>query len=373
MTAATDKKVTSTAFRLTAPGVFQKQTLQHILKENDVEVEPYLASVCHADLRYFTGNRRKEALEAKLPMALFHEGLAIVKHSLHPDFKQGDRVVIVPSIPGYVLNNHSKEECCDSCKGGGYDNYCSDGVFLGSGYDGIGQSNLVIGGENLVHVPENLDDDIAIMAELCSVSLFAINLIEELTTSNSQKVAVFGDGPVGYLTAAALHFIYQVPKENLLIFGAIPEKIEQFESFATTALVHDYDFASEKGVKTVFECTGGKFSSSAINQAIDLLDTAGNLVLMGVTEELVPINTRDILEKGIRLVGSSRSTTKEFQQLMDAFLDEDYQNALLKLIPEKRVPVRTIEDLTSAMEDAAQHKGWKKTYLSLEWESKNNQ
>lgn len=362
-----EKTISSTAFRLTAPGVFEKEVIEHSLQENDVVVEPYLASVCHADLRYFTGNRRKEALAAKLPMALFHEGLGIVTESHHANFKKGDRVVIVPSIPGYVLQNKPKEQCCKNCQDGGLSNYCLESEFLGSGYDGIGQSALVIGGDNLVHVPAQLEDDVAVLAELCSVSLFAINSTEKLTSTHSQKVAVFGDGPVGYLTAAALHFIYGVSKENLLVFGAIQEKIEQFDSFATTALVHDYDFKSASGVKTVFECTGGQFSSSAINQAIDLLDTEGNLVLMGVTEELVPINTRDVLEKRIQLIGSSRSNVGEFQQLMDAMLNEGYQNVLRKLIPEQHTSIESVSDLTKAMEETAQHKGWKKTYISFNW------
>lgn len=362
--------VQSTAYRLTKPGVFDKQIIEHPVQENDVVVEPYLGSVCHADLRYYTGNRRKEALDKKLPMALFHEALAIVKDSRHPDFSQGDRVVVVPSIPGYVLNNQLKSACCANCENNGDDNYCLNGVFLGSGYDGAGQSRLVMGGANLVHVPEELEDNIAILAELCSVSLFAINLIgENLTTNVSQKVAVFGDGPLGYLTAAALRFIYQVPKENLQVFGAIPEKIAEFEDFATTALVDEYDFKKETGINTVFECTGGKFSSSAINQAIDLLDIQGNLVLMGVSEELVPMNTRDILEKGIRIYGSSRSTVKEFKQLMKAFTNPEYQAVLSKLIPDEHFDITSAEDLNEAMEADAKDKGWKKTYLSFAWQN----
>ena len=367
MSNSIEKSISSVAFRLTAPGIFEKETIQHSVKKNDVVVEPYLASVCHADLRYFTGNRRKEALAEKLPMALFHEGLGIVKESYHPNYKAGDRVVIAPSIPGYVLNNKTKEECCKNCRDGGLSNYCLESEFLGSGYDGIGQSNLVIGGDNLVRVPDELEDDVAVLAELCSVSLFAINSTESLTSTHSKKVAVFGDGPVGYLTASALHFIYGVAKEDLLVFGAVQEKLDQFDSFATTALVFDYNFKDESGVKTVFECTGGQFSSSAINQAIDLLDTEGNLILMGVTEELVPINTRDVLEKRIRLIGSSRSNVEEFQQLMDAMLNEGYQNALRQLIPESYSSIETVSDLTKAMDETAAHKGWKKTYLSFNW------
>src|SRR5699024_9192236 len=218
--------------------------------------------------------RRPEALAEKLPMALFHEGLGIVHKSRNSKFKVGDRVVIVPSIPGYVLNNTTKDNCCTHCREGGHPNYCLEGEFLGSGYDGAGQSKLVISGDNLVRVPDELSDDIAILAELCSVSVFAINLVKKLLNviKNDKKIAVFGDGPVGYLTAATLHFIYEVPKEHLIVFGAVQEKLDEFASFATTNLVHNYDFASARGVQIVFECTGGQFSSSAINQAIDLID-----------------------------------------------------------------------------------------------------
>lgn len=365
-----NQEVESTALRLTKPGTFEKQTITHSINDNDVVVEPYLGSICHADLRYFTGNRRKEALNKKLPMALFHEALAVVTKSYHSDFKIGDRVVIIPSIPKYALDNKEKKECCLNCKNHGYDNYCLDGVFLGSGYDGAGQSHLVINGSNLVHIPEELPDDIAVLAELCSVSLFAINLVsDQLTFDSSQKVAVFGDGPLGYLTATALYFVYQVPQKNLQVFGADSERIKHFEDFATTSLVDNYDFNGNTGFDTAFECTGGEFSSNAINQAISLLDRSGNLVLMGVSENLVPINTRDVLEKNIHLIGSSRSTTREFKQLMKAFTNPDYQKYLNKLIPNEYFEVNNTKDLVESLESEAKDKGWVKTYLSFKWDN----
>lgn len=365
-----ERKVESTALRLIEPGKFKSVTIEHEVQDNDVVVEPYLASVCHADLRYFTGNRRQEALDEKLPMALFHEGLGIVKKSNHPKHSVGDRVVIVPSIPGYVLDNKAKDDCCVHCQEGGQPNYCLDGEFLGSGYDGVGQSRLVIGGDNLVTVPEELPDDIAILAELCSVSVFAINSRENLqhAIQKGKKVAVFGDGPVGYLTAATLHFIYQVPQEQLIVFGAVEEKLAAFTSFATTHLVHNYDFQAASGVQTIFECTGGQFSSSAINQAIDLIDREGYIVLMGVTEDLVPINTRDVLEKGLTLEGSSRSTTADYEQLMGAFKNKEFQKALQKLVPEKPWEIQSTADLTRVMDAASAYRGWKKTYVSFHWD-----
>ncbi|NGP45742.1 alcohol dehydrogenase catalytic domain-containing protein [Bacillaceae bacterium SIJ1] len=361
----TQATVMSQAFRLTQPGRFEEVTLNHDMPDEHVAVKNELASICHADLRYFTGDRRKEALEKKLPMALFHEGIARVVASNTDDIEVGKRVVIVPNIPGYVRGHYTKEECCAPCRRGGEDNYCANSVFLGSGYDGVGQSHLVLPKENVVLIPDDLPDDIAILAELCSVSLHAISHVSDYLKQGN--VAVFGDGPVGYLTAAMLHYVYHVPKENLIVFGAAEEKLAQF-SFATTHLVFDFDFLGHQGITTVFECTGGRFSESAINQAIDLIEPEGKLVLMGVTEDRVPINTRDVLEKGIQLFGSSRSSTKEFADLMQYFRDQAYQEALRKLLPDQFVDIRTPADLTKAMNKAAEHKGWHKVILNFKWE-----
>ena len=55
-------KIQSNAFRLTEPGQFEQATLIHDYDDRDIIVKPTKASVCHADLRYYTGNRRPEAL-----------------------------------------------------------------------------------------------------------------------------------------------------------------------------------------------------------------------------------------------------------------------------------------------------------------------
>lgn len=352
--------IQSTAYRLTAPGVFEKTTLSHDFNEGDIVVKPTKASICHADLRYHTGKRRPEALAKKLPMALFHEGIGVVEQSKHSTVDVGDKVVIVPNIPSRLRKtSFPTTELLD--------NYDENALFMGSGYDGICQSHMVVPGDNVVKIPSDLNEDVALLAELCSVSLFPINQLQQLTTTEAPQVAIFGDGPVGYLAASALHFIYDIHPSNLIVFGADSQKLAAFESFATTHLVFDYNFTQHRGVHTVFECTGGHFSESAINQAIDLIERQGQLILMGVTEDLVGINTRDILEKGLTLSGSSRSTKREFEQLIAAFANPNYQQVLQQLIPEQAYDIYNTADLTTAMEDTVQHKGWTKTYLQYHW------
>ncbi|WP_277679622.1 alcohol dehydrogenase catalytic domain-containing protein [Gracilibacillus dipsosauri] len=350
------KIIESKAYRLIKPWHFEVVKINHNFSDNEVVVRPTLASICHADLRYYTGHRRKEALEKKLPMALFHEGIGIIVDSSVDSLTKGQRVAIVPNIPARILNPETKTIHDD--------NYSPNGAFLGSGYDGIGQEHLVLPAENVVPIPQNVPDEIAVLAEICSVSIQAIGRI--INSYKGGRIAVFGDGPVGFLTAAALHHIYNISKANLFVFGAIPEKLLHFD-FATTHLVNEFDFKSEKGVEIVLECTGGKFSESAINQAIDLIDPQGSIVLMGVSEDRVPINTRDILEKGLTLLGSSRSVASDFKILMNHFQDFSYQQTLSKVLPEKKELIQNVDDLKRAMDNVVNKKSWQKTLLSFEW------
>lgn len=352
--------VESRNYRLLKPHELSEIVLERQVRAGEVVIEPTLASICHADLRYYTGQRRPEALARKLPMALIHEGIGRIVSGGTP----GQRVVIVPNIPGYVRDGIAPVACCPACRSGNGDNYCHRGIFLGSGVDGIAQSRLVLPAACALPVPDEVPDEVAVLAELCSVSIQALEHVRDRLAS--ARVAVFGDGPVGYLTAAMLHHAYRLQSDRLQVFGAIPDKLNQFE-FADRALVQDYDFSASAPVDIAIECTGGRFSESAINQAIDILRPGGCLILMGVTEERVPINTRDVLEKGITLIGSSRSSAGDFVQVLQAMKDADCQKTLRRILPDRTTVVRNVEDFQAAMDETAQHRGWKKTLLEFRW------
>ncbi|WP_261381247.1 alcohol dehydrogenase catalytic domain-containing protein [Paenibacillus cremeus] len=356
-------RIHSRAYRLIKPRDVVETVIEHEVHDWEVVIEPSLGSVCHADLRYYTGQRRVEALEKKLPMALIHEGIGRIVQSQDANLKPGQRVVIVPNIQGYLLQGTAAEYCCPACRGEGM-NYCHHGRFLGSGMDGVAQNRLVVPASCAIPVPDGVPDEIAVLAELCSVSYQALSHVEDQL--KSARVAVFGDGPVGYLAAAMLHYVYGVNQDRLLVFGAIPEKLAQFD-FATRALVQEYDFSSEVTYDIALECTGGRFSESAINQAIDILKPGGHLILMGVTEERVPANTRDILEKGLTLRGSSRSSISDFYPVLDAMKNPDCQQTLRKLLPSERKRITSALDFAEAMEFAAEHRSWQKVLLDFEW------
>lgn len=57
-------------------------------------------------------------------------------------------------------------------------------------------------------------------------------------------------------------------------------------------------------------------------------------MLMGVSENKVPINTRDILEKGLTFVGSSRSGRVDFENAIKFMEDKSIQRRLKSIIYE---------------------------------------
>ncbi|MBO0958810.1 alcohol dehydrogenase catalytic domain-containing protein [Neobacillus sp. MM2021_6] len=358
--------VMSRTFRLVKPGEVEEMAIERTIRDGEVVIEPSIASICHADLRYYLGQRRAEALEKKLPMALLHEGIGKVIVSKANDLKVGQRVVIVPNIPGSLIEKGVSEDC-SFIRGNDFrENYSEKNEFLGSGYDGIAQNCLVLPAQCAIPIPDSIPDEIAVLCELCTVSYRAISRVKEQLMASNTKVAVFGDGPVGYLTAALINRIYGLDSTRLKVFGAIPDKLAHFH-FADCSMVQDFDFCSAEKVDIVVECTGGKFSESAVNQGIDLLKRGGSLILMGVTEDRVPINTRDVLEKGLSLYGSSRSSIPDFQAVVSAMQDREYQKLLRAILPTEFTPIRTVNDFKEAMDSAGQHRGWKKVILEFNW------
>lgn len=351
----------SKVLRLVSPYTIEEKSVSKKIKKGWVVIEPTIGSVCHADLRYYTGSRRPEVLARKLPMALIHEGIGVVKESKDEKFYAGDRVVIVPNIPGTLLNEEIREDSDIPS------NYSNGNAFLGSGYDGIAQSRLIHPAACLVKIPDSIPDEIAVLAELSSVSYHAISHIEDVLEHPETKIALFGDGPVGYLTSAMVRYLYGAGSDRFTVFGADESKLAHF-SFAHQEMVQNYDFTDPSDqFDVVLECTGGKFSESAINQAITIAKPIASIVLMGVTEERVPINTRDVLEKGITLYGSSRSTTADFEKVIHAMEQTDYQEALKKILPPTWNTVTDALSFKTALDGVLAEKPWTKTVLDFRW------
>lgn len=333
-------------YRLVAPRVIEPVEVPVELDDDSVVVRPTHLSICNADMRYYLGRRSPEALASKLPMALVHEGIGRVAYDATGLFAPGSRVVMLPNQP------------CEQNEVIG-ENYLRTSRFCGSGYDGFMQELCVLPQARVLALPEGIDLNVAAFTELVSVAMHTVSRFDRIAHAQRDVIGIWGDGNVGFITALVLRMRF--PNARLVVFGRNPYKLADF-TFAETYLTNAASLAPL--VDHAFECCGGDGSTSAIEQIIDLIHPEGTIALMGVSENAVPVNTRMVLEKGLRLFGSSRSSRQDFQDTLDLYRSHpeaiDYLEALVGTV----VPVSSIKDIARAFE-ADTRKSMGKTIM--EW------
>ncbi len=359
-----------TVYQLVAPYRFKAVKKNLSLREGEVLVRPTKGSICAADVRYFTGARRPEALKSKLPMALIHEGIGVVENPNGAErFRPKDRVVVVPAVPGYVhLTGRitSREECCPACRTGGVgENHCRNIKFLSSGFDGLCQDLMDHPSDCLQPIPDEVPDNHAVLSELLSVAYNAASRLPE--DLGGAQVCVMGDGPMGYIVASVIKQFRDPGPSNLHLVGTDYEKMARFD-FATCYNVHTENLSNIlPPMDYAFECVGGIFAEDAINFAIDYANPGATLFLLGVSEKNVPVNTRDILEKGITLFGVSRSPKEDYPPVLESLKDPVFQDRLSRLIHPEEFVIRNVQDLKRAFNFTAAKDYWGKVILKFDW------
>lgn len=296
-------------------------------------VRPTYLSICKADLRYYFGERDVKILRQRLPMALIHEACGIVLKDSKGKLRPGQSVIMLPNISG-------RETLCE-------ENYRIDSLFCASRVDGFMQE-MVAMPEKQVMPYHGLPPEIAVLTEFISVGIHAIRTYRARLTRLPERLAVFGDGAMGYTVCALLRKYF--PEAGITMIGKHRSKMETFR-FADERIA-----ASELNLEArfdgAFECVGRQASRIAIDQIIDVLVPEGTAVLMGVSEQPIPINTRMLLEKGLTLVGRSRSAREDFASAI-SILENDpvFRNRMQILISEV-MEIQGIDDMHRAFNRA---------------------
>ena len=100
----------------------------------------------------------------------------------------------------------------------------------------------------------------------------------------------------------------------------------------------------------------------AINNIINHIRPQGTAVLMGVSENHIPVNTRMVLEKGLRIFGSSRSGREDFENTVRMYIDRPDFVRYLKFLVDSTIEVNDMEGIITAFESDI-HKAAGKTIL----------
>lgn len=299
----------------------------------DILVKPEMLSICKADIRYYFGLRDARVLKQRLPLALIHEACGTVLYDKSGGLKPGDKVILLPNIPG---------------QSGKYEeNYRLDSLFRSSRADGFMQEIVALPESQLVPF-RYLDEECAAITEFISVGVHAITHYLNRVIYRPERVAVWGDGALGYVVCSLLK--YYLPETHLTIIGVNRTKLNMFQ-FADECLTAD-QITGNMHFDDVFECVGGQASGNAVSQMIDTIMPEGIITLMGVSEEPIPVNTRMVLEKGLTIIGRSRSTREDFLKAVEIMeQSRKFMDRMGMLISEV-VPVRSINDIHRAFNES---------------------
>lgn len=323
----------NTVYRLVAPRRFEAQFTDIDLFGDSVVIRPTHLSICNADQRYYQGKRSAEILKKKLPMALIHEGIGTVVYDPRGEYEPGQYVAMVPNTP--VETDEIVAE-----------NYLRSSKFRASGFDGFMQDNVAVGRDRLVLLPDGINKNVAAYTELVSVSYHSINRFEKRTHKRRNRIGVWGDGNVAFITSLLLK--KRFPESKVIIFGKNEYKMADFvfadEHYNITSIPEDMQ------IDHAYECVGSEASGYAINQIIDYINPEGTIAILGVSEVPVPLNTRMILEKGITMFGSSRSGIQDFRDTIELYKNNRDVVEYLESIIGEVITVRSIQDMNAAFD-----------------------
>lgn len=323
----------NTVYQLKSPRQFEIRFKDITLDNEHMIVRPTYLSICNADQRYYQGNRPEEILKQKLPMALIHEGIGKVIYDPTGTFNIGDSVVMIPNLPF-----ESDEVIAE--------NYLRSSKFRASGTDGFLQEYVETIPDRCVLLPEDINPTVAAFTEIVSVSYHAIDRFFETAHARRDSIAVWGDGNLGYITSLLIKTLH--PEIKVYVLGLNQNKLSDFTFADGTFMIND--IPSDWRIDHAFECVGGNGAHKAINQIIDYINPQGTIGILGVSEELAPINTRMVLEKGLKIVGSSRSGRKDFVGLVNLYKEHPEVVNYLENIVGSEIRVRGLKDITNAFE-----------------------
>jgi threonine dehydrogenase-like Zn-dependent dehydrogenase len=185
---------------------------------------------------------------------------------------------------------------CDMCKRG-LREHCRNRSVLGiQDRDGCFAQQFTLPAQNLLEVPDSVDDDHAVFAEPLAA---AYQILRQLTVKGRPFVTVLGDGRLGLLCAQVMTQL----NATVRLVGKHPEKLALCEKWGVKhRLISDVGRRADQDI--VVDCTG---SPDGLELAMQMVRPRGKLVLkttVSANAYKKPINLSPLVINEIQVIGS---------------------------------------------------------------------
>jgi len=220
------------------------------------------------------------------------------------NFKNGDRVVVVPLLPCHR---------CPHCQIGEY-NLCDNYNYLGSRCNGGFAEYVKAPEENLIKIPPGVSFEEAALTEPTSVALHALR---QAKMEPGDKVAILGTGPIGIILAQWARIL---GASEVYLVDVVEKKLRVAQEYGFTEVINA---SKEDTVKSILEKTGQRGVDVSIEaagnpitfrQSIQIARKGGKVVFLGNMRGEVTLSEAlisSILRKELTMSGTWNSRFAE--------------------------------------------------------------
>jgi L-iditol 2-dehydrogenase len=270
----------------------------------EVQVRVKAIGICGSDVHYFSEGSIGDT-PCIYPMVLGHEptgeilkiGTGVTGLSI------GDRAALEPALYCYH---------CEFCSTG-HHNVCANMDFLSTpGNPGFFREYVNLPARNLLALPDNVSFEAGTLFEPLAVILHSIGLAQ---LRLGETAAVFGAGPIGLLTIAALKAagaarVWAIEpishRRDLAKLMGADAVIDPRQVDPVKEILKD---TGKRGVDVAFDCVT---KDDSVNQCLDVTRSAGRVVITGIPSEMqLKLNFHVIRRKEIVLHTVRRSNHEE--------------------------------------------------------------
>jgi len=266
----------------------------------EIQVRVAAVGICGSDVHSYSEGAIGDT-PCVYPMVLGHEpaGTVVRTGAGVTGWAPGDRAMLEPAVYCYH---------CEFCRSG-HHNLCAHIRFLSNpGIPGFFREFVNLPAHNLLPIPPHMSLDVATMIEPLAVAMHSLKFA---AVGIGDTVAVFGAGPIGLLTIAAL----KVSGASRIL---AVEPVAHRREMARGMGAHDaIDPAAADAARELLAATGGRGVDCAIdcaakehtsNLAIRAARNGGRMVLTGIhTAAFVPFDVSHMRRKELAIFNVRRS------------------------------------------------------------------
>ena len=319
------------------------------LEAGEALIKVKYCGICGTDIHILQG-RHSTAVFPNIPGHEFIGELVDIKGKLAAAFKPGDLVV------GQTVINCG---ICDACMKGS-PNVCESLKILGIHVDGSFAEYVKVLADKLVKVPEDIDLELASMAEPLAV---AVHDVRKSGLKAGEKALIIGGGPIGLLNAivcrltGASSVVVSEPSENRRDF------IDKMGFITVDPFADDFEdrlkeSTGGKAFDVSFEAAG---APGSLSTCLQYTKPTGAVVVIAVPAQEYPINTFNILSKELTLIGVRIHTMYDFKSAAEIVAGGVIDNELRSMISR----VFAFDEILAAFEYAQTDKTAFKTLVKI--------